>query len=101
MQMDIARAHALAGRKDVALREGEAAMTAQIRLDAFTAANQRFVYGRLLVTCDRPAEGLGVLREYIGGFGATTPNEIRLDPIWSRLKDDPRFEEILKSAKPL
>jgi hypothetical protein len=30
-----------------------------------------------------------------------SPNEIRLDPFWSPLKDDPRFEEILKSAKPL
>jgi TolB-like protein len=30
-----------------------------------------------------------------------TPNLIRIDPCWARLKDDPRFEEILKSAKPL
>ncbi len=101
VQMDLARAEALAGRKEVALREAEAAMAAQIKLDAFTAESQRFVYGRLLVTCDRRAEALGVLRDYLGGYGGTTPNEIRLDPIWSRLMDDPRFEEILKSAKPL
>jgi hypothetical protein len=24
---------------------------------------------------------------------------LRLDPLWSRLKDDPRFEEYLKLAK--
>jgi len=101
VQMDLARAEALAGRKEVALREATAAMAAQIKLDALTAGHLRFVYGRLLVTCDRRAEALGVLRDYIGGYGWTTPNDIRLDPIWSRLKDDPRFEEILKSAKPL
>lgn len=101
VQMDLARAEALAGRKEVALREAAAAMAAQIKLDALTAADLRYVYGRLLVTCDRRAEALDVLRDYIGGFGLRTPNEIRLDPIWSRLKDDPRFEEILKSAKAL
>lgn len=101
VQMDLARAHALAGRKEVALREAETAMAAQIKLDVFTAWNQRFVYGRLLVTCDRHAEALGVLREYMDGYGLSPPAEIRLDPFWSRLKDDPRFEEILKSVKPL
>ena len=101
VQLDLARAEALAGRKEVALREAAAAMAAQIKLDALTAADLRYVYGRLLIVCDRPAEALGILRDYLGGYGRTTPNEIRLDPIWSRLKDDPRFEEILKSAKAL
>ncbi len=101
VQMDLARAEALAGRKEVALHEAAAAMAVQIKLDAFTAANLRFVYGQLLIICDRRAEALGILRDYLGGYGRTTPNEIRLDPIWSRLKDDPRFEEILKSAKAL
>jgi hypothetical protein len=29
------------------------------------------------------------------------PHSIRLDPIWSRMNGNPRFEEILKNAKPL
>ena len=29
-----------------------------------------------------------------------SPNELRWDVFWSRLKDDPRFEEILRRAKP-
>ncbi len=30
-----------------------------------------------------------------------SPATIRLAPLWARVKVDPRFEEILKSAKPL
>ena len=29
------------------------------------------------------------------------PEQVRLDPLWARVKDDPRFEEILKLAKTL
>lgn len=35
------------------------------------------------------------------GRCSVSPNEIRADPVWSRLKADARFEEILKAAKPL
>jgi len=30
-----------------------------------------------------------------------TPMQVRMDPLWQRLKDDPRFEETLKLARPL
>lgn len=30
-----------------------------------------------------------------------SPNEIRSDPMWAKLKGDARFEQILRSAKAL
>ena len=39
------------------------------------------------------------LRQVLSLPGTAQPQQIRTDLIWSRLKDDPRFEEILKSAK--
>ena len=31
--------------------------------------------------------------------GTVAPNDMRINPPWSRLKDDPRFEEILKPVQ--
>jgi hypothetical protein len=57
--------------------------------------------GRILSAVGEREKALEVLRTMIAGPCFMTPGEIRYDPLWSRLKDDPRFEEILKSAKPL
>ena len=57
--------------------------------------------GRTYAAIDRREEALATLRQLMSGLARMSPNEIRLDPLWSRLKDDPRFEEILNAAKPL
>ena len=100
-QMGIARAEAFAGRHDVAVREGRAALAAQEAMDQFNRAFIRHWLGIVLVVAGRPEEALAELRQLMAGFGTMSPGEFRHDPIWSRLKDDPRFEEILRSAKPL
>jgi len=56
---------------------------------------------RAYVALGRRDEALALLREATTTTCQLSPNEIRYDPVLSRLKDDPRFEEILKSAKPL
>jgi tetratricopeptide (TPR) repeat protein len=63
---------------------------------------------RTYALMDAREEALDCLRTLmtgpiIAGNAATycSPNAIRIDPCWSRLKTDPRFEEILQSAKPL
>jgi TolB-like protein len=101
-QFGIARAEAYAGRIDEAIRDGKAALDEELARDAISALGMRVEYGQVLVIGNRREEALALLREIIAmpsyGLG---PNEIRFDPVWSRLKDDPRFEAILKSAKPL
>lgn len=46
-------------------------------------------------------EALTCLRRLLAGPSNQSPNELRDDPFLVSLKSDPRFEEILKSAKPL
>ena len=100
-QMGIARAEAFAGRHEAAVREGRAALAAQEAMDQFNRAFIRHWLGAVLVVAGRPEEALVELRILMAGFGTMSPGEFRHDPLWSRLKSDPRFEEILRSAKPL
>ncbi|MDO8544576.1 MAG: hypothetical protein Q7S40_29395 [Opitutaceae bacterium] len=53
------------------------------------------------VVLGQKEDALGILRELMTGPCFRGPQEVRHDPLWSRLNADPRFEEILKSAKPL
>jgi TolB-like protein len=103
VRLGIARAEAYAGRMDDAIRDGKAALDEEMTRDAFSALLMRNEYGRILVVAGRHSEALALLREIVVLPAPLTlgSNAIRLDPLWSRLKDDPRFEEILKSAKPL
>src|SRR5258708_7299948 len=89
-----------AGRRGDSRRQGCAYQ--ELARDALSALVMRVEYGRILVIGNRREEALALLREIIAmpAFG-TEPNAIRFDPVLSRLKDDPRFEAILKSAKPL
>jgi tetratricopeptide (TPR) repeat protein len=101
VQLGIARAEALAGRTAAALREGRAALAAQEKLDRWSYPYIRHGLGQVMIITGRTEEALENLRVIMDGFGLMTAAEFRHDPIWARLKSDPRFEEILKSAKPL
>jgi hypothetical protein len=100
--MGIADAEGLAGRADDAVRDGKAALDAARVRDVYSALDIEYVYGKLLVTCGRREEALGVLRDLSSGFmDVMTPRTFRFDPTWSKLRDDARFEQILGSIKPL
>jgi TolB-like protein len=99
--MDIAQAEAFAGRATDAERDATAAMAEATAHDAFDAMVLQSELGRLYAALGEREKAISVLRAMIAGPCALTPGEIRLDPLWSRLKDDPRFEQILKSAKTL
>jgi hypothetical protein len=60
--------------------------------------------GRLFALMGSPDEAFRCLRSLMTNPGANpfgTPRVIRIDACWSKLAGDPRFEEILNSAKPL
>jgi len=100
-KMMLARAKVFGGRGEEAMREGGAAAEGGLSQDAYYGVEMKSQLGRIYVVCDRREEALAVLREIMALPLQASPNDLRLDPLWSRLKDDPRFEEILKSAKPL
>ena len=96
--VELARADALAGRVEAALRDGPGAVGRFVEFDRWAGVSAQVELGRIYLICGKRADALDCLRRIMAAPGAS-PNEIRLDPIWSRLKGDPRFEEILKSAK--
>ena len=73
------------------------------RPDAFVEAEAHAIWGGALIVLGDREAALAELRTLMTGPGSLVllPVCARLDPLWSRLKDDPRFEEILKLAKPL
>jgi TolB-like protein len=101
-RLGIARAEAYAGRFDEAIRDGRAALDDELARDGYSSLAMRSDYGQILVVGGRREEALAILREMMAQpLINQTINGIRFDVVWSRLKDDPRFEEILRSAKPL
>ena len=96
-----AQAHACAGRADDALRCAREAWALLEGKDSFHEAEERPRLGLVYALLDRREEALACLREMMNGPCRMIAQEIRHDPVWARLKTDPRFEEILRSAKAL
>lgn len=101
VRMRLAQAAGLAGRSAEAIAEAEAALADMTAQDALGAAQVRQHLGETYLAAGRNEQALAVLRQMMNEPCILSPNEIRIDPLWSRLKADPRLEEILKSAKPL
>ena len=99
--LSIARAKAFAGRAAEAMPELQATVALALKLDGYGGRSAMLEAGRAYVALGRREEALALLQAMMHNPAGQSPNELRLDPLWSRLKDDPRFEEILKSAKSL
>ncbi len=99
--MYTAEAEAYAGRRAEAVRDGEAALADALAHDAVDSMVLRENLGRVYVAAGERERALSLLRTMMEGPCLATPGEIRMDPLWSRLKDDPRFEQLLGAARPL
>ena len=99
--LGIAQAEAFKGLAAESIRDGKAALAEMEAIDAYDCLEMRARYGKILVMGGRRDEALSVLEEVASKPMFVAPRDVRLDPIWSRLKDDPRFESILGSVKPL
>jgi len=99
--MAMAAARVLMGPTDEALADARTAMARIETSDKGDALGMRDFFGQLLIEAGRTDEALDTLRKIFSGPSVRGPQETRHHPVWSRLKDDPRFEEILKSAKAL
>jgi tetratricopeptide (TPR) repeat protein len=97
----MAAAKGLAGRSDEATSELQSVAKVALRFDAYGGTEAQHDAARYLALLGRRDEALMTLREALQGPTRFSLNEIRHDPLLARLKDDPRFEEILKAAKPL
>jgi tetratricopeptide (TPR) repeat protein len=102
VKMGIARAEAYAGRMDEALRDGSSAAAEAMAKDGFSGPVVLYDYGQLLVLAGHTEEALSLLGDIVAPvLPVASPNDIRYDLIWSRLRGDARFDKILNSAKPL
>jgi hypothetical protein len=97
----IALSDALAGRGETALKLARDAVAWQVEHDRFAVKDVQEVAAQVYLVLDRRDEAFAALRDLFNGPSTLWPEHVRLDPLWKRVKDDPRFEEILKSAKPL
>jgi hypothetical protein len=99
--VDIAKAEAFAGDAADAERDAEAALADATAHDAFDAMEIQSEVGHVYAALGDREKAMGLLRVMMTGPCREAPREFRYDPLWSRVKDDPRFDEILNSAKPL
>ena len=102
-----ARADGYGGDKAGAMRQAAALAAGLGDIGTYDRAAITNELGRLYALLGAREEALGCLRTLMTGptacrsSGVCFPRSARLDPCWSRLADDPRFEQILKAATPL
>jgi TolB-like protein len=100
-----AEAEVLAGRPDAAVARLEALRT---RLRGTDAVTELWVHYHLAYICalaDRREEAIATLRQVASAPSAfpryLTWRELPRHPVWRRLADDPRLEEIVRSVRAL
>ncbi len=99
--LGIARAEAYEGQTDSAVRDGNAAFSEMASLDAYDSLSMQWELGKILVMAGRSDEAFSVLGEILKKPSFTAPKSIPFDPVWSRLRGDPRLEVLLSSVEPL
>jgi len=101
VRLGVARAQACAGLVEEGLRGMQSGVKELAGRDQMLWQAVQTEVARTMAIVGRRDEALACLREVLAGACVDSPNLLRDDPWLVGLKGDPRFEEILKSAKPL
>ena len=102
VMMGTALAEALAGREEKAVATARDGYARELASDPYVAGVTRLgQLGEVYLILNRREDAFGVLRQMIMSPVGSGREWLRIHPLWSRLKDDPRFEEYLKLAKQL
>ncbi len=101
VRLAAAQAKVFLGRFDEAAPELRAAAEQAAALDAYAGPIAFAEAGRAFIAMGWPDDALAMLREVIRRPSRMSPPEARLDPFWSQLKADPRFEAILAMERPI
>jgi TolB-like protein len=96
-----AMAEALAGRADHAARLVRAGVALSSTRDSFSHGRLLWDAAEVLLVADREDEALELARAAVVLPSEIVPELARRDPTWARLKDDPRFAEVLRAIQPL
>lgn len=97
----VGEANAFAGREEEGSREIQAGLDRLGQSDKFLLPDGLAEAARTYAALGRTEDAIKTLRELFAGPTRTSANEVRNSPFFVKLKSDPRFEEILKAAKPL
>ena len=101
VMMGTALAEALAGREEKAVATARNGYARELASDRNVAPYRLQQLGWVYLILNRREDAFGVLREMVTSPKGIGRESLRLDPLWARVKDDPRFEEYLKLAKQL
>ncbi len=101
VQFGLARTRALTRPAEDGARDILAGLREVSQRDAFLGYVSLLDAAETLALIGRREEALTCLRDYFSGPSERTPREVRENPLLASLKSDPRFEEILRSVKPL
>jgi TolA-binding protein len=97
--MGQARAYALLGQKDEALKYAGLAWIEVTNKDAADEAIMRSRLAEVYLILGLSVEALSTLAEMMKLPSDIGPQALRADPLWARVKEQPKFEELLRSAK--
>ncbi len=101
VKIGVAFADALAGRGEEAVKLAHEAYEWQLGHDVFASKDFLPLMAQIYFVLDRPEDVLNSAREMMRDACGLGPEYARHMYYFSQVKNDPRFEEILKLAKPL
>jgi tetratricopeptide (TPR) repeat protein len=96
----VGRALALAGRNDDAVRAGERSLSLRrTTADAVNGPYFKYQVARIYIQAGQYERALDLIEPLLSQPGDLTPGWLRIDPIFTPLAGNPRFERLIKTGK--